>query len=46
MSLEIWLDNIGHAIYKQAIDMSVACSVFDRRQVFTAKFRMSKFFCS
>ena len=33
MSQEIWLEDIGCAIYKQLIDMSVACSVLDHRQV-------------
>ena len=30
---EIWLNNIGHAVYKQTIDMSVVWSVFDHRRV-------------
>ena len=43
MPQEIRLDNIGRAIYKQPIDISVACSDFGHRQVFTANFRMSNF---
>ena len=36
--------HIYNKIYKQSFDMSEACSGFGYRQVFTAKFHMSKFF--
>ena len=35
---EIRVNNIGRAIYKQITDISVACTVFCYRQVFTTKF--------